>query len=290
MTKRPLNQCLNPRCGYTWQPHGHDLAKQCPQCRGTAVTYARTGPQVVGEPSPSRQARSTPLSPIQLVLGCVMLLGGGLFVAIFLFGLIRQPGQAPSDPPVAKDDPAEKEIRDKRPKPDRQQETKTEAAPLPRAVPLNRPPEGFITQWQRRGGVQTRVIGATIAFPILTDDAHREFPSKTEVLLVWVETQSLTTNGISLRRWLNPLNEYAKLTNTDGVRFKPTAFPNGARVGGEIEGGHSLPPGGPSIVDVLAFEVPSAATRTVYLILNATHVVETGEFVHAIPHDVWSKK
>jgi hypothetical protein len=129
-----------------------------------------------------------------------------------------------------------------------------------------------------------------VVVPKLTDDKRREFLAPAPVLLVWVEAQSLSTVGISLRRWQNPLNEYVKLTGSDEMRVKPAKFPTGSWVGGQLEGGHSLPPGGAGVVDVLAFEVPGLAVRDLYLTLDASPVIETGTFLQTIPYDYWSKK
>ena len=138
--------------------------------------------------------------------------------------------------------------------------------------------------------MRTRVTGACVTFPVLTDDTGREFPSPTACLLVWVESQNLNAIGVSLRRWISPLNEAATLTGADNVRLKPAKLPTGARVGGPLAGGHSLVPGGPGIVDVLAFEVPGAATRTLFIKLTGSHVAEGEDFNHVIPYEVWSQK
>jgi hypothetical protein len=165
---------------------------------------------------------------------------------------------------------------------------KVEVAPPPRVVALNRQPEGFASPWIQCGGVRTRVIGVAVLTPILTNDTRQDFTAPGPALLIWVEAQSLTATGVALRRWQNPLNEFAILTDGKGVRIKAAKFPPGSRVGGQLEGAHSLTPGGPSVIDVLAFEVP--ADQPLRLELAAAHVAETGAFVHGIPSTAYASK
>ena len=232
-----------------------------------------------------------------LVGGCILVLFGGIVGLALLAGGFRQVSPDRKDSPNTKPDLAVE--NDKREKDRRPDELSPKPAPVnaaialappPRAVPLNRPPDGFTSAWVQNGGVRTRVTGAGVTFPVLTDDTGREFPSKAACLLVWVEAQSVTANGVSLRRWVSPLNEPATLVGADDVRIKPAKLPTGARVGGQLVGGHSLVPGGPAVVDVIAFEVPTEAARRLYLKLTGTHVAESADYYHAIPYEVWSKK
>jgi hypothetical protein len=117
-----------------------------------------------------------------------------------------------------------------------------------------------------------------------------EFTSPDSLLVVWVETHSLTASNVTLRRWLNPLNDFAVLSEAGGARLKPAKLASGARVGGQLEGSHLLVPGGAGVVDVLAFELPSPTARNLVLTLAAGHVGEFGDFVHGIPYSEWSKK
>lgn len=157
-------------------------------------------------------------------------------------------------------------------------------------MPLNRPPEGFASKWVRHGEIQTRVVGASAFRPILTNDNGHEFASPDHILVVWVETQSLTASNVIVRRWQNPLNDFAAVTTVGGAEIKPAKFKGGARVAGQLETGHKLVPGGPGVIDVLAFEVPDSSARALRLKLDATHVCEGEDFIHWIPYEVWSKK
>lgn len=224
--------------------------------------------------------------------GCLLVLCGGFIGLVLLVSGNRQ-GNPGAKEPTNADQPVDKDSQ----KNERGAKPTTgpkvgppPIAPPPRLIPLNRSPEGFASEWVRHGGVRTRVTGACVTIPLLTDDTGREFPSDTACLLVWVESQNLNAIGVSLRRWISPLNEAATLTGADNVRLKPAKLPTGARVGGQLAGGHSLVPGGLGIVDVLAFEVPGAAARRLFIKLTGSHVAEGEDFNHVIPYEVWSQK
>jgi hypothetical protein len=290
MPRRPLNECR--ACRYTWHPRGHNVSSRCPQCGSSDVQISMF---------------TLPL------LGCLLALV--MMGCCGVVGLIGSVFNTKAERPVAKSsEEADKENNGSGPKSDPNSAVKAKSvgkpnlkanavlplpglvtteiaiAPPPRLIPLNRPPAVTPLAWVQRGGVRIRLLGATVVVPKLTDDSRREFLAPAPALLVWVETESLTTVGISLRRWQNPLKDFVMLTGSDDRRIKPAKFPTGSWVGGQLEGGHSLPPGGSSVVDVLAFEVPASAVRNLYLTLDASPVVETGSFFHTIPYDYWSKK
>lgn len=278
MTKRPLNECRS--CGKTWFPRGQNLSDECPGCKSPSVTFA---PDPVGGSSGSSGSSGSAF-PIVLI-GCLLpLLALG---ALIVYGAIkgrqrdRETASAQENAltPAPKGEvPPAKPIREG-----------PAIAPPPRAVPLNRPPTDFTSGWVRRGGIQTRVVGVRTTTPTLVDDGGRESVAREPALLVWVETQNVNASALTLRRWLNPLNEFATLTSGT-ARLAPAKFPPSLRVGGQLDGGHSLVPGGAGVVDVLAFEVPSPTARNLALTLSAGHVGEFGDFVHGIPHSEWSKK
>jgi hypothetical protein len=228
----------------------------------------------------------------------------GVFASCCLFAIISNalsPKAIQTEQPeaknVSKSQKDDKESKPKRPEPPngktkspadppselpKVEPPKVAVAPPPRRIPLNRPPTGDSSEWVRRGEIRTRVVGASVFRPVLTNDKGQEFPSPDPLLVVWVETQSLTAANVELRRWINPLNEFAVLTDARGARIKVATFARGARVGGQLEGAHKLVPGGPGVVDVLCFETPSVAARTLTLTLDAKHVGEGGDFVHTI--------
>jgi hypothetical protein len=93
--------------------------------------------------------------------------------------------------------------------------------------------------------------------PYLTNDAGDEFHAVEPMLVVWVETQNLTASQVSLRRWLNPLTEDASLW-VAGERVPAAKIPSGTRILDQLMGEHKLSPGGPSAVDLLAFQPPKS--------------------------------
>lgn len=272
MPKRPLNQCLE--CGHTWYPRGTDLSRKCPAC---GVVFGGEGGSV---------ARAAPRGMIVSAVGAIGVFG---FVAIgfcvvLCAGaaalLVRKPEAAQQDRP----DPA----------PDKPvgapgagaPEARGELAPAPRRR-ANEPPDGFASEWVRRGATETRVVGATVARPTLADLKGGEYLAPDPVLLVWVQTRRLSGGPTEVRRWVGALNSDAKLVGATGV-LDPVRFP-GAVLAGQLERAVTVSPGGPGATDVLAFRVPGAAAQTLTLVLAATHVGESGEFVHGIPAEVWKK-
>jgi hypothetical protein len=159
-----------------------------------------------------------------------------------------------------------------------------EIAPQPRRI-FNRCPDRFSSPWVRRGSIQVRVIGVAVRRPLLMDAKGYEFDSPDRALLVWVETRSIGPEAADLRRWIGSLNSAASLSAATGV-CAPIRYP-GAVVAGQLDRSVKLLPGGPSGVDVLAFEVPGVVATTLTLKLDATHVAEGGEFVIAIPPEAW---
>jgi hypothetical protein len=303
MTMRPKNQCN--RCGYTWYPRGKNVSNKCPNCGSGAVQVA-----------PFSMMLIKVVGVFFAVSFCCPCLG---------FGLVGLLGKRDKDErPVAnlKQQETQKEKEEDRTthtdpeeatpstpskksgsspkiapldgsrlpiKPKTETKPSLEIAPPPRRVPLNRLPAGFALDWVRHGEIQTRVIGAAVLRPTLTNSAGQEFPAPDPMLLVWVETQSLTTGSVTLRRWINPLTEFVEITDTSGTRIRSARFASGARVGGQLEGGTKLVPGGPAVLDVLAFEVPTTK-RSLRLALAGRHVSEGEDFIHIIPYEVWSKK
>jgi hypothetical protein len=161
-----------------------------------------------------------------------------------------------------------------------------DVAPSPHRATLNRAPTSEPSQWVRRGDVQTRVLAVRVFKPALTNDAGDIFRASDPTCVIWVETQNLTAARLSLRRWLNPVNEFATLSVVGGEKVSAAKFGRGARIGDQLEGEHKLTPGGPSVVDLLAFEHPFT-DKPLLLRLNGSHVGEGGTFDHPIPVEMW---
>lgn len=321
MTMRPQNECDD--CGYTWYPRGKSLSIRCPNCGSRAVRFP--SPLRASD----TRAPGTPLLLVGffafVLLGCC---GGliGLFNTGFKNDPAGPVAQSTAkgrkdDRPSSEPAPGARSVRErtaepKPPPPVWKEEPKPPApiweevppqspgteprkavgapaavdlAPLPRPVAPNRPPAGFVSAWDRLGEVRTRVIGAAIARPVLITDSGEEFRSPDPALLIWVETVSLSGRHVALRRWISPLNNPAALVDTAEAKIKPAKLPTGAWLGGQLKGEHSLRPGGPGVVDVLAFEAPPGA-RDLWLTLAAAHVGEGGSFLHKIPSGVWAQK
>lgn len=304
VTMRPLNECKD--CKHTWHPRGHNLSRRCPNCGSRAVAIStlpaagvlgivvvvlvlaaigsgnrrestsahenrsetplkKSEPKIEPRPDRTRPVATpkastggkTPDSPVSLTplkpVGPTVPLGPA----------------TPPLPPVVVHRPPEPEI-----------------APLPRRVAFNRTPTSEPGAWVRRGDVQTRVLAVRVFKPTLTNDAGDMFPAPDPACVVWVETQNLTAARLSLRRWLNPVNEFATLSVVGGDKVAVAKFGRGARIGDQLEGEHKLIPGGPSVVDLLAFEHP-LTDKPLLLQLTGSHVGEGGTFNHPIPLEMW---
>ncbi|MBP3959451.1 hypothetical protein J8F10_29760 [Gemmata sp. G18] len=306
MPIRPLNRC--DACNYTWYPQGHDLAPRCPGCGSEAVQHSWlpvVAPVLGGglfvlllacggmfalfnrddsdPPEPVAKAPAFIEKPVE----------GREPPAKTNPELPPNPGSIvpPGPPPISKVRPEPiQEPNTPAPLPKKEQPDPVAVAPNPadylapppHALPLNRPPAGFVSEWVRCGPIQTRVVGATVTRPTLISATNNEFLAPEPVLVVWVETQSLPHGRVALRRWQNPLHNYAELKDSANAKIKAAKIPSGAWVGGQLKGNHSLPPGGAGIVDVLVFEAPAASSRDLWLGLDGANVNERDTFFNNI--------
>ncbi len=289
MSIRPHLRCL--RCGYTWHPRGADRSRRCPGCGvvfdGEAPTeQGSCAPRAIGIVGGVGLVGCLGIGAVVVVCaGVVALVGGPKQVAKEkaepVPAAARPAGdraQAGPQPPAVTPGPTAPKSE---PTPAR-----TALAPAPRRV-QNRRPDGFISEWIRRGDIETRVTGAVIARPILADPKGTEFAGPESVLLVWVETRSAAPSRVEVRRWVGALESAARLVGATGI-LAPVRFPGSVLVG-QIDRGVRLSVGGPAAEDVMAFAVPGAAAQTLSLRLAGSHVGEGGDFDHDIPPAAWKK-
>jgi|GEM_PF-5091750 len=296
-----LNTCQ--RCGHVWQPRVRIIAAKCPDCGSRDVTLVQST-----EGAPAASGFVTVLLAIVAVLAIILV--GGLLafggrkneeLAQAAKNTTTQVDAPPKteksgarSPSVAgtRDDvgknvstPKEEVKRPEVPKLIDQPAVELSIAPVPRRAVRNRPPTCTPTEWVRNERVQTRVLGARVVKPYLTNDAGDEFSAVEPVLVIWVETQNLTASQVSLRRWLNPVTEDASLW-VSGERVPTAKIPSGTRILDQLVGEHTLSPGGPSAVDLLAFHRPKS-DKSLLLQLVGSHVGEAGVFKHHIPFEMW---
>lgn len=236
---RPLNECK--RCGHTWHPRGHNLSRRCPECKSgdvaisalpaagvlglivVALVLAALGAGNRREPAVVQEKRTEPVArlkapepriepppdrsrPLPLPKPPSTSKIPEVPVSLTPPKPIGPPPTVspatPSLPPMVVARPPEPEI-----------------APLPRRVPFNRAPTSEPGAWVRRGDVQTRVLAVRVFNPTLTNDSGDQFPAPDPACVIWVETQNLTAARLSLRRWLNPVNEFASLSVVGGGKL-----------------------------------------------------------------------
>jgi hypothetical protein len=305
MTMRPLNECK--RCNYTWHPRGKNLSLRCPNCGsrdvaispipvvgvlavgGIVLLLAALGSGNRRDPEVARERRNEPVLAKTAETKSEPRADRSRPVVVPKPSPSAKTSEVPiSVTPTKKTDPDPVALPPVL-LPPVADPPKRDVAPLPRRVPLNRVPFMEPGAWVRRGDVQTRVLAVIVQKPKLTNDAGDEFPSTDPVCVIWVETQNLTAARLSLRRWINPANEFASLFVVGGERVSTAKFGRGARVGDQLVGEHKLIPGGPSVVDVLAFEYPFA-DKSLVLQLAGSHVGEGGKFIHPIPLEMWKKR
>ncbi|VTR91848.1 unnamed protein product [Gemmata massiliana] len=315
---RPLNRC--DACNYTWYPQGENRSRRCPGCGSEAVqcSWLPLAAPIIGgglflmllacggvfalinqadsEP-PAPVAKAPPVVERPLVdrdpptrISPQLPMNPGAAIP---------PGPAPIPPgrpePIKKVNTPSLPPTPPIPKPEPPVPVVVKLspadflAPHPHPPRPNRPPLGFASGWDQCGPIQARVVGAKIMHPTLVNKANQHTLAPEPMLVVWVETQSLS-KGRTVRRWQNPLGSYAQLKDTESAKIEAATLPADTWVGGQIQGAQPLTPGAAGVVDVLAFEIPSTSSRDLWLKLDGANVSERNMFLIKIPYDVWSKR
>ena len=306
---RPLNRCQS--CHYTWHPRGKNLSHVCPRCGSGAVEIATISSEVVGggclvilvlaligallgerkpkqdNPAPEPptktakksekeetphlrvRPRSSPFPTEEEVLG------------------------KPKPMPKAEKHRPEKDkpIKSVPIPPPHELSTAPliAVAPPPHLVDYSVPPESasYVMDWQRRGNVETRVIGVLAGRVPLCNRAGHDFVSTDPALRIWVETRAVAGTDARLRRWGSTLEPTT--LSSGAVKIARSSVVSGSDVLGELYGTRELIPGEPGIRDVLVFELPPASAKIVMLTLDGRHVGQSGEYTHLIPAVAWKK-
>ncbi len=291
---RPQNHCT--KCQYNWYPRGHSISIRCPKCNSTEIN---------GPWNSKKGEKNSQNNPSVLGGGCL------LIVIVLVIGALLKGRNHPDQTTTEKtpdsiskkahseksDDkltPIKETGADKKPlvapdlpKPTISLKLSLELAPPPRRIDPSKPPPGFTSDWVRLGNIRTRVAGIKWGRTKLADKDGREFLSAEPMLAIWVETESLMTANVELRRWINPGEAFARLKGSGGKSVPPVKFPSGIRPAGQLERGARLIPGGLGVIDVLVFELPEEGVRALVLELDGSHVDESDLFIHKIPATVW---
>jgi hypothetical protein len=148
------------------------------------------------------------------------------------------------------------------------------------------PPTGaeYLTEWQRVGAIKTRITGVKVWRAPLQDRAGNWYYSPEPVLQIWVETRAVDRPSTDLRRWASIADPALLFAGMKQVPKSKFTNPRG-----ELAKGTRLIPGGRSVGDVLLFELPDSTAEALALRMDASHVGESGRFLHVIREDAWKR-
>lgn len=318
MTYRPQNRCLH--CGDTWFPRGRDRSRKCPRCGSANVAFAVVESPPSGEPLDFRPLlTSCSVVTVLPLLACFSCAGLGLFVTVLgprrdreesvtrattpstageksgssKTGQQKQPSAPTDTVAVAAPKPNPVTVTpmppgDRPVVPDKNV-VALETAPPPRPVNPFPPPPGWASEWDKAGDVRVRVRSVAYRQVPLVD-RRRRFPSPEEYFVVWVEIENLSASATyTYRRWQPVSTGECTLRHQNGGTVLYAVYPAGAGREWFTEFTQELPPGGPPVIEALAFARPDTSEPgNLTLTLDATRVGKTGLFSFTIPRSVWA--
>ncbi|MBN9522305.1 hypothetical protein J0H58_27940 [bacterium] len=136
-----------------------------------------------------------------------------------------------------------------------------------------------------------RVRVRSVAYrQVLLVDRRRRFPSPEEYFVVWVEIENLSPSAtFTYRRWQPTTTGECTLRYQSRNTVPYAIYPAGAGREWATEFTQELTPGGPPVVEALAFGRPDTGELgNLTLTLDATRVGKTGLFSFTIPKSVWA--
>ena len=157
------------------------------------------------------------------------------------------------------------------------------------ASPFPPPSGSWESEWVKIGDVRVRVCGVAVA-QVPVERRKQESMSKDRYFVVWLDIENTSATAHTYRRWQPVLTGECTLKYANGAVIPYAIYPPETGRLWFAEFNQPIPPGGPPVLESLAFARPDVNTPgDLTLTLDASRVGGTGRYTFTIPHAVWAR-